>query len=209
MNENNASPEEIKAYLKKDPILFEAIERNELLVHPELTTDIYKALLESIVSQQLSTKVARIIWNRFVDLFDQRYPDPQSLLAMEHQTLRAIGLSNSKANYVRNVAAFNESHSLAFDHLEGMKDDEVIQHLTQIKGVGPWTVQMILMFPMDRPDVFPVGDLGIQNTMKSLYGLDLEKKKLLPALEQIAESWSPFKTTASKYIWKIGDGGGI
>lgn len=205
MNQNDASPEEIKAYLRKDRILFEAIERNKLTVQPELTTDIYKALLESIVSQQLSTKVARIIWNRFLDLFEQRYPAAETLLGMEHQLLRSIGLSNSKANYVRNVAEFSKSDSLDFDHLATMSDEEVIGYLTRIKGVGPWTVQMILMFPMNRPDVFPVGDLGIQNTMKSLYGIDLEKKDLLQALEEIAESWSPFKTTASKYIWMIGD----
>jgi DNA-3-methyladenine glycosylase II len=85
-----------------------------------------------------------------------------------------------------------------------MSDAEVIQYLTQIKGVGKWTVQMILMFPMDRPNVFPIDDLGIRNVMKEMYGLELEKKELREKLIEIAENWHPYKSLASKYIWEIG-----
>jgi len=84
-------------------------------------------------------------------------------------------------------------------------DDEIVDYLTQIKGVGKWTVQMILMFPMDRPNVFPVDDLGIQNAMKSLYQLDLEKKELKTRMNEIAMLWDPYKSLASKYLWKIKD----
>ena len=92
---------------------------------------------------------------------------------------------------------------MSFDFLQGKSDEEIIDYLSQIKGVGRWTVQMILMFPMDRPNIFPVDDLGIQNSMKSLYQLDLEKKELKTKMLDIAVVWDPYKTLASKYLWKI------
>ena len=168
---------EILEHLKKDAILYQAIVRMEAEIRPELDIDIYHSLLSSIVSQQLSTKVVKIIWNRFTDLFPQGYPDAESLLSKDHAVLRGVGLSNSKVNYVKNVAEFKLANDMSFDFLQGKSDEEIIDYLSQIKGVGRWTVQMILMFPMDRPNIFPVDDLGIQNSMKSLYQLDLEKKR--------------------------------
>ena len=134
-----------------------------------------------------------------------KYPDAESLLAKEHQILRGIGLSNSKANYVKNVAEFNLSNDISFDNLQKKPDEEIIEYLTQIKGVGRWTVQMILMFPMDRPNVFPSNDLGIQIAMKKLYNIELEKKELIERMEAIAVQWDPYKTMASKYLWKFKD----
>lgn len=190
-------------YLKRDAILYQAIVSMEAEIRPELDIDIYHSLLSSIVSQQLSTKVVKIIWNRFTDLFPQGYPDAESLLSKDHAVLRGIGLSNSKANYVKNVAEFKLANDMSFDFLQTKSDEEIIDYLSQIKGVGRWTVQMILMFPMDRPNVFPVDDLGIQNSMKSLYQLDLEKKELKTKMLDIADAWDPYKTLASKYLWKI------
>lgn len=180
----------------------DAIDNLNCEIRPELDIDIYHALLRSIVSQQLSTKVAKIIWNRFTDLFIDSYPDPEELLARDHELLRGVGLSNSKANYVKNVAEFKMTNDMTFDYLQNMADEEIIRYLTQIKGVGTWTVQMILMFPMDRPNVFPVNDLGIQNAMKNLYQLSLEKKELLIRMNEISLQWEPFRTVASKYLWK-------
>ena len=194
---------EILEHLKKDAILYQAIASLETEIRPELDIDIYHSLLSSIVSQQLSTKVVKIIWNRFTDLFPQGYPDAESLLSKDHAVLRGVGLSNSKANYVKNVAEFKLANDMSFDFLQAKSDEEIIDYLSQIKGVGRWTVQMILMFPMDRPNVFPVDDLGIQNSMKSLYQLDLEKKELKTKMLEIAEVWNPYKTLASKYLWKI------
>lgn len=194
---------EILEYLKRDAILYQAIVSMEAEIRPELDIDIYHSLLSSIVSQQLSTKVVKIIWNRFTDLFPQGYPDAESLLSKDHAVLRGIGLSNSKANYVKNVAEFKLANDMSFDFLQTKSDEEIIDYLSQIKGVGRWTVQMILMFPMDRPNVFPVDDLGIQNSMKSLYQLDLEKKELKTKMLDIADAWDPYKTLASKYLWKI------
>ena len=192
-------------HLKKDEVLYRAILKLDKEVKPDLNIDIYHSLLGSIVSQQLSTKVVRIIWNRFTDLFVDGYPDAESLLSKDHDLLRSIGLSNNKARYVKNVAEFKLANDMSFDYLQTFSDEEIINYLTQIKGVGKWTVQMILMFPMDRPNVFPVDDLGIQNTMKSLYRIELEKNELKMKMKEIANLWDPYRSIASKYLWEIGD----
>jgi DNA-3-methyladenine glycosylase II len=147
----------------------------------------------------------KIIWNRFTDLFVNGYPKAEKLLVMEHNLLRGIGLSNNKVRYVKNVAEFSLENDLSIEYLLSKNNEEIISYLTQIKGVGKWTVQMILMFPMDRPNVFPIDDLGIQNGMKELYKIDLEKQELKLKLTDIANGWHPYKTLASKYIWKISD----
>ncbi len=203
---NLNSHKKILHHLKADKILFKAISNLNYEIRPELDIDIYHSLLSSIVSQQLSTKVVKIIWNRFTDLFADSYPDAESLLAKDHDVLRGIGLSNNKANYVKNVAEFYLENNMSFDYFQAMSDDEIIEYLTQIKGVGKWTVQMILMFPMDRPNVFPIDDLGIQNAMKSLYKIDLEKKELKIRMNEIATKWGPYRTLASKYLWKTLEG---
>ena len=195
---------EVIEHYRKDPVLFQAISELDIEIRPELNIDIYVSLLNSIVSQQLSIKVVRIIWKRFTDLFVDGYPDANQLLITEHSTLRRVGLSNSKANYLKNVAEFKLANDMSFDFLQAMTDEEIIEYLTRIKGVGKWTVQMILMFPMDRPNVFPVDDLGIQNVMKGLYDLDLDKKELRQRLIEIADTWHPYRSLASKYIWEIG-----
>lgn len=192
----------ILEYFRGDPILYQEIINLNVEIRPELDIDIYQSLLSSIVSQQLSTKVVKIIWNRFTDLFVDGFPDAESLLAKDHEVLRAIGLSNNKAKYVKNVAEFKLENDMSFEYLDIKSDEEIIEYLTQIKGVGRWTVQMILMFPMDRPNVFPVDDLGIQNAIKRLYNLDLEKKELKFKMTEIALKWEPYRTLASKYLWK-------
>lgn len=195
--------QKILMHLSSDEKLFHAISTLNYEIRPEINIDIYHSLLSSIVSQQLSTKVVKVIWKRFADLFPDSYPSAELLLAKEHEVLRGIGLSNSKANYVKNVAEFSLENNMSFDYLQGMSDEEIINYLSRIKGVGRWTVQMILMFPMDRPNVFPVDDLGIQNSMKKLYEIDLEKKELKNKMNEISAKWSPYKTVASKYLWKL------
>ena len=200
-----SSYKKVLLHLKKDKILYKAITGLDSEIRPQLDIDIYHSLLSSIVSQQLSTKVVKIIWNRFTDLFVDGYPDAEILLSKEHEVLRGIGLSNNKANYVKNVAEFYLDNDMSFDYLQMMSDDQIIEYLTQIKGVGKWTVQMILMFPMDRPNVFPIDDLGIQNSMKKLYSIELEKKELKIRMNEISLIWEPYRTMASKYLWKIMD----
>ena len=195
---------DIIEHYRSDPVLYEAISDLDLVIKPELDIDIYVSLLNSIVSQQISIKVVRIIWRRFTDLFPGGYPDANQLLLTDDSLLRRVGLSKSKSNYLKNVAEFKLKNDMSFEFLQSMSDEEVIRYLTQIKGVGKWTVQMILMFPMDRPNVFPIDDLGIRNVMKDLYGLQLEEKELRSKLIEIAENWHPYKSLASKYIWEIG-----
>lgn len=200
------SYEEITEILKKmDPVLDKIIKsvKRELKPNPEI--DVYYSLLNSIVSQQLSIKVAKVIWNRFIDLFQDQYPKAEKILITDDEALRSIGLSRQKTKYINNVAQFSLDNDISFEYLNQMHDEEIIKYLTQIVGIGKWTVQMILMFPMDRPNVFPVDDLGIQNNMKHWYGIKLEKKELKNKLLQIAEKWHPYKSLASKYIWVSGE----
>jgi DNA-3-methyladenine glycosylase II len=164
---------------------------------------IYIYLCASIMSQQLSTKVADVIYKRFIALFGGKEPTPQQILDTPHETLRSIGLSHAKATYVRNVAEFELTSGMDAKRLGKMDNEEVILYLTQIKGVGRWTVEMLLMFALCREDVFAVDDLGIQNAMIKLYKLDREdKKKFREDMLRISGKWSPYRTYACKYLWE-------
>jgi DNA-3-methyladenine glycosylase II len=149
-------------------------------------------LIASIMSQQLNTKVADIIYNRFLALYNNKEPKPQKVLETPNETLRAIGLSNAKVSYVKNVAAFCIEHKITDKKLNAMSDEEVIELLTQIKGVGKWTVEMLLMFALGREDVFSIDDYGVQSAMIKIYKLQkLDKKKLRERLIKISDKWSP------------------
>lgn len=196
------SYEEIaKILAKQDATLAKVIQSVKRELKPSPGIDVYYSLLESIVSQQLSIKVADIIWRRFTELFDEQYPDAKQILVMEDEVLRGVGLSGQKTKYINNVARFSLENDLSFDNINSKTDEEIISYLTQITGIGKWTVQMILMFPMDRPNVFPVDDLGIQTKMKHWYKINLEKKELKAKMFKIAEKWEPYKTLACKYLW--------
>ena len=164
--------------------------------------DIYAALLYSIISQQLSVKAADTIHRRFCALFEHEYPDPKSLSRKRVTTLRKAGLSLQKAGYVQGVARFALKGGLDFKRLSDMCDESLIAHLTQIKGVGRWTVEMMLMFAMARPDVFSADDLGIQKAMIRLYGLDGSNRRLLKQnMNVIACRWQPYRTVVCKSLW--------
>ena len=165
-------------------------------------SDLYLDLIEAIVSQQLSGQAAATIFDRFLDLFPRRQPTPRRLRAMRLERLRAAGLSRQKAGYLHNVAAFALCHDLSRAALRPLSDDEIVALLTQIKGVGRWTAEMLLMFPLDRPDVFPVDDLGIQLAMQQLYGLRSRGPRLRRRLTAIAEAWRPHRTLACKHLWR-------
>ena len=163
-------------------------------------------LCASIMSQQLSTKVATVIHNRFLDLYGGRDPAPQQILDTPFETLRAIGLSNAKVSYVKNVAQFEIDFGMGHKKLHKMDNEDVIIYLTQIKGVGRWTVEMLLMFALGREDVFAIDDLGIQNAMIKLYKLDrADKKKFKEDLLRISKKWSPYRTFACKHLWEWKD----
>jgi DNA-3-methyladenine glycosylase II len=163
-------------------------------------------LCASIMSQQLSTKVADVFHKRFMELYGGKDPSPQQILDTPFETLRAIGLSNAKANYVRNVAQFEIEFGMDHKKLHKMDNEEVIVYLTQIKGVGRWTVEMLLMFALGREDVFAIDDWGVQNAMINLYKLDrTDKKKFREDLLRISKKWSPYRTYACVHLWRWKD----
>jgi DNA-3-methyladenine glycosylase II len=168
---------------------------------------IHLQLCSSIMSQQLSTKVAAVIYERFLQLFTQKNPTPHHVLEIPFEDLRAIGLSNSKTHYVRNVCEFFIEQKLSDAKLHRMSDEELLTLLTQIKGVGQWTVEMLLMFAFGREDVFSHGDFGIQQAMIRLYELDpSDKKALKKEMLQLSKKWSPYRTYACRYLWNWKDG---
>ncbi len=163
-------------------------------------------LCASIMSQQLSTKVAKVIFHRFLELYGGKEPAPRQIATTSFDTLRAIGLSNAKTQYVLNVAQFAITNGLDDKKLRKMKDEEVIALLTQIKGVGKWTVEMLLMFTLGREDIFAVDDYGIQVAMKNIYGLDdTNKKEFKEKIQKIASKWSPYRTYACLHLWQWKD----
>jgi DNA-3-methyladenine glycosylase II len=163
--------------------------------------DHYGALVRSIVGQQLSTKAARSIYNRLTDRFGGRPPTPAEILADDPDELRAAaGLSRAKVSFLRSLAEHVEDGSLELERLDSLPDDDVIAELVAVKGIGTWTAHMFLMFHLQRPDVLPVGDLGIRNAIKLRYGLDELPD---PAeMETIAEPWRPHRTLACLYLWR-------
>ena len=195
------------AHLRRaDPVLARLIDDfgGPLPVGPDARgrpDDLYGALVRSIAGQQLSVKAARSIWNRLLSRYDGRTPTPAEILADDPEELRAAaGFSRAKVAYLRSLAEHVESGALALDALSRLGDDEVVRELTAVKGVGTWTAHMFLMFTLHRPDVLPVGDLGVRNAVRAAYGLDAAPDPA--ALEALAEPWRPHRTRACLYLWR-------
>lgn len=164
-------------------------------------------LCASIMSQQLSTKVAKVIYHRFLELYSAAEPTPEQIVATPFDAIRAIGLSNAKTQYVLNVAQFAIDYKLDDKKLKKMSDEDIIELLTQIKGVGRWTVEMLLMFTLGREDLFAADDYGIQVAMKKLYKLDdTNKKEFKENMLKISKKWSPYRTYACMHLWHWKDG---
>jgi DNA-3-methyladenine glycosylase II len=188
-------------HLSKDKKLIKILDKkNPVILTKE--KNIYLFLCYSIMSQQLSTKVAEIIKERFLEIYKSKKPSLEDIAATPFATLKSIGLSDSKVNYILNVCDYFIEHKITDAKLHKMTDEELIQTLTSIKGVGRWTVEMVMMFAMEREDVFSADDLGIQQRMCSLYGIDnTSKKQMKIEMENIAAKWSPFRTYACRYLW--------
>ena len=163
-------------------------------------------LIASIMSQQLNTKVAAIIHKRFLSLYNCKEPSLEQIIATPPEMLRSIGLSNAKVGYVQNVARFFMERHITDKLLHKMENEEIISLLTQIKGVGKWTVEMLLMFALSREDVFALDDLGLRNAIIKLYKIKITDKKLLKEkLLRLSAKWSPYRTYASMYLWQWKD----
>ncbi len=192
------------AHLSKDKKFKKLLEGKEPFVLKQ-RKKVYLHLCGSIMSQQLSVKVADVIWKRFLALYD-KHPTPEQIADTPFATLRGIGLSNAKVSYIQNVARFAIEQGMEWKQLKKMTDEEVTQHLIQIKGVGRWTTEMLLMFALGREDVFAVDDLGIQNAMIKLYKLDnADKKQFKEDLLRISKKWSPYRTYACLHLWNWKD----
>ena len=169
----------------------------------------YDALVRSIIYQQLSGKAAGTIHRRFRELYPKKQPKAHLVLATSDEALRGAGLSRQKIGYLRDLSARVVDGSLPLAHLGRLSDDEIIEHLVQVKGIGRWTVHMFLMFRLGRPDVLPELDLGIQNAMQRAYGLKARPRP--KDVLRLGERWRPHASTASWYLWRSlenGDGQG-
>ncbi|MBD2705712.1 DNA-3-methyladenine glycosylase 2 family protein [Spirosoma sp. BT702] len=197
---------EILSHLAQDPVMARIIAETEApKIFNDYADDVYLALLESIVSQQISVKAADAIFARFRALFPDGYPHAEALLLKTTDELRSAGLSFQKIKYLQSVAEFSLTNPIDRAHLDVMTDEEIVQYLIPIKGVGRWTVEMLLMFVLNRQDVFPIDDLVIRQRAMRAYGdqtAELSGKALYKVLHQIADNWRPYRTTACRYLWR-------
>lgn len=183
-----------------DPILGAVIAQAPLpAIHPH--TNYYQELVESIISQQLSVKAAATILKRFKELFGETFPTPEEILEKDIETYRSVGLSRQKAAYIRDLAEKVIAGAVSFETLDALSNEEIINELTKIKGVGVWTVHMFLMFCMGRLDVLPVGDLGIRNGIQKLYSLSERPGDAEIIDIALLNNWHPYETLASWYVW--------
>lgn len=186
--------------LSRDQILAPVIKRAGLC-HIEPHNEYYRALVDSIIGQQLSVKAAANIRTRFQELFGGRFPNPGAILDKGIEDLRSAGLSGQKASYIRDLAQHIVDEKITFPQLDNLSNDEIIRELTDVKGIGEWTVHMFLMFCMGRLDVLAYGDLGIRSGIKNLY--QLEKLPTPQEVKDLAvrKQWHPYETIACWYIW--------
>jgi len=188
--------------MRRDPVLGKAIKQiGPCLLAERQRKDHLTALVAAIVSQQLSTKAAATIFGRLAALFPGNViPGHQAIAAIEDQTLRSVGLSSQKVSYLRDLCARLSDGRLVLDELDVLEDEEVIARLVAVKGFGRWTAEMFLMFRLHRPDVLPVGDLGIVNAVQRLYGL--RKRPDPKRLMKLGEPWRPYRSVACWYLWQ-------
>ena len=189
--------------LRQDPVLAGIIDRvgpfGMAYREPQ-----FESLVRSILSQQISSKVARVFVDRLVARMPEGRITPEAILRMRVTTFRKMGFSAAKTEYIRDLARLTVSGSLIFDQFAAMEDEVIIEQLTRVKGIGVWTVHMFLMFALRRPDVLPTGDLGIRAAMQRAYGLEALPKPI--EMQRIAEAWKPWCSVACWYLWKSLDG---
>lgn len=189
-------------HLKKDPVLKVLIDRFGIIDHKP-PQDRFTNLVSEIIGQQLSSKAADTIYGRFLTLFPNEKLTPELILVTPLEKLRGIGTSWAKARSLHDLSRKILSKAVQLNKLDQMSDDEIIAHLTAVKGIGRWTAEMKLMFTLQRPDILPLDDVGIQNAFVKHYGLlRTNNYELKTRMQEIASSWRPFRTVACWYLWK-------
>ncbi len=196
-------PDKRLAHLRRDPVLREIIRKLPEVHHAwdmRRRRDHFYALVRAIVNQQLSGKAADTILGRFRSLFPgKKFPTPEDVLKMPASRMRRTGLSRMKVLFLKDLARHISKGSVDFKKMRGMTDEEVIEHLVRVKGIGRWSAEMFLMFSLGRPDIFSYGDLGLRNAMRNLY--KMKKHPTPKQAEKISAAWSPYRTLASRYLW--------
>jgi len=188
-------------HLREDPVMAKLIDGFEPFEW-RASGKLYEDLLGTVVSQQLSTRAADTIWTRVKETLGGDL-SAERILEVDEEVLRSAGLSSSKAGYFKGIAEAKLVGGLDEKKLSGMDDLEVAEELMKLKGIGRWSVEMILIFTLGRPDIFSLGDLGLRKVVASLYGVDRDD---LERIEAISLKWSPYRSTASRYLWKWLDG---
>lgn len=191
---------EAAKHLSNDPALAPVIARAGL-PKIEAHTNYYWALIDSIISQQLSVKAAATIEKRFKELFDTDLPEPSAIHAKSIEELRSAGLSNAKANYIRDLAQHILDGKINFDKFTELSNQQIIDELVAVKGIGEWTAHMFLMFCMGRLNILAIGDLGIRNGIQKLYKLDSAPTPSEVTIIANKNNWHPYETAACWYIW--------
>lgn len=191
-----------RALMRRDPVLAAIIKQRGpcQLGAVRDRFDHFAMLVRAIVFQQLSTKAATTIYNRLLDAMPGGTPTPGGLASLSDDQLRAAGISRQKAAYLRDLCTKVSGGAVPLHEVDHLSDDEVVVALTQVKGIGRWTAEMFLIFRLQRPDVLPLGDLGIVNAIRKAYGL--RKKPTAKRLQKIGESWRPYRSIACWYLWR-------
>lgn len=190
----------IKKYLAQRDSILSIIIQQVTLPDWQPPESYFVSLVESIISQQLSVKAADTIYGRFKKLFNKEKITPEEAINLPEETIRTVGISYQKIKYIKDLAEKTLASGIVFEQFEIMTDEEIIEELVKVKGIGRWTAEMFLMFSMGRPDVFSFGDLGLRNAIERLYKLDHKPTQV--EAEKIAEKWKPYRTTACRYLWK-------
>jgi len=186
-----------------DPVMKRLVEKHGGLAL-NTSADFFLDLASSIVGQQLSVKAARTIWGR-VEALLGGIITPERVLSVADEDLRGTGLSTGKAKYIKNLAEAVINRTVELDKLNDLSDEDIINQLTAVKGIGKWTAEMFLMFSLARPNVFSLGDVGLYNSMRRLYGEELNKERIA----KIIERWKPWQTYACLYLWRDLDNEGV
>ncbi|MGI8990283.1 MAG: DNA-3-methyladenine glycosylase family protein [Bryobacteraceae bacterium] len=186
-------------HLKADPVLRAIIERvGDYTIQFREPT--FESLVKSIVFQQLSGRVATVIFNRLAAAVPDGRLTPENIMKLRPERMRKLGLSGQKTAYIRDLAKHVRRGKVSFEELPRMPDEEVIEHLTQVKGIGVWTAHMFLMFALQRHNVLPTGDLGIRSAIRKAYGMD--ELPTVAEVEKLAAGWHPYCSIACWYLWR-------
>lgn len=189
-------------FRRVDPTLFSVLQKIPHKKHlgPGTSRDLFADLVETIICQQLSDRAGATIFARFQKLFPGGTFTPARVLRLSDERIRSVGTSRSKVGFIKNLAQHVLTKSVQLVQLAKLPDQEVIRELTKLKGIGPWTAEMFLMFSLGREDIFSYGDLGLRNAIKKMYGLKKDPTK--KQMEAITRKWSPYRTYACRILWK-------